>query len=215
MTKRRDGARQGAGNPTRARILAAALDLFNQRGTAHVTTNHVAAAAGLSPGNLYYWFRNKGQIVAALVEEWLAEADRGMTEAYDEPAHVHVLWEEVGRSTDLDRCYAFVERELPALLHDDPALADAYRETYRRRASAHLAYARRLVASGVLQAPLPPRSLEDLVLAVQLVAASWPRHVELLADDKAGPAPDSVIRPLLVVLAPYLTEQGLRAFEAL
>jgi AcrR family transcriptional regulator len=51
---------------TRDRILDAALELFNERGTAAVTTNHVAAHAGISPGNLYYWFSDKDEIIREL-----------------------------------------------------------------------------------------------------------------------------------------------------
>ena len=51
---------------TRDRILDAALELFNERGTAAVTTNHVAARAGISPGNLYYWFSDKDEIIREL-----------------------------------------------------------------------------------------------------------------------------------------------------
>ena len=41
---------------TKERILSAALRLFNSQGTAGVSTNHIAEAAGLSVGNLYYHF---------------------------------------------------------------------------------------------------------------------------------------------------------------
>lgn len=61
---------------TKARILDAALALSNQRGTANVTTNHIAEALGMSPGNLYYHYRNKAEIIrelfARIIEEWAA-----------------------------------------------------------------------------------------------------------------------------------------------
>ena len=51
---------------TKERILAAALQLFNEQGEANITTNHIAAHLGMSPGNLYYHFRNKNHIVASI-----------------------------------------------------------------------------------------------------------------------------------------------------
>lgn len=202
-------------NPTRRRVLAAALVLFNERGTAHVTTNHIAAAAGLSPGNLYYWFRNKQEVVRALVEQWMAEVDEQFAEAHDQPAQVHTLWEDLGRATEVERRYGFVRRELLALVHDDPELAGACRRTYARRVAAQTDYVRRLVRVGVLEPPVPPRTLEDLALALWLVAEQWATHSALMTDDAARRRRETGIRPMLVVLTPYLTEQGLRAFEVL
>ena len=204
-----------ATNPTRRRILAAALTLFNEQGTARGTTNHVAAAAGLSPGNLYYWFRGKQDLVGALVGQWLAEAERQWDEVHDLPANVHALWDDLGRTAELDRHYRFVGRELLALMHDDPALAAAVRPAYRQRVAGQVAYARRLVVAGVLQPPAPPRTLEDLVGALWLVADNWPAHVTLTRDEKDPGRAPSGVRPMLAVLMPYLTEQGVRAFEAL
>src|SRR3990167_11063697 len=57
---------------TKTRILDAALTLFNERGSANVTTNHIAEAMGISPGNLYYHFRNKAEIVRGLFQRIMA-----------------------------------------------------------------------------------------------------------------------------------------------
>ena len=58
---------------TRKRILETALRLFNEFGTAAVSTNRIAAEAGISPGNLYYHYRNKEEIIRGLVEDLLAD----------------------------------------------------------------------------------------------------------------------------------------------
>ena len=57
---------------TKERILAAALQLFNEQGEANVTTNHIAAHLGMSPGNLYYHFRNKDHIIAGIFRQYSA-----------------------------------------------------------------------------------------------------------------------------------------------
>lgn len=132
VTARRP-ARMAKSEHTRARILDAALALFNERGTAAVSTNHIAAAAYLSPGNLYYHFTGKQEIIRALHERYAA-AHEGM-------------WDPgPGGQADLDRRranlatgmelaweYRFLERELLALLRADPQLRASYRQVYQRR----------------------------------------------------------------------------------
>ena len=44
---------------TRDKIVIAALEQFNEFGERNVTTNHIAAFLEITPGNLYYHFRNK------------------------------------------------------------------------------------------------------------------------------------------------------------
>ncbi len=55
---------------TRTRILESCRVLFNERGPAEVTTSEIAAAVGISEGNLHYHFRKKQQIVIALFEDF-------------------------------------------------------------------------------------------------------------------------------------------------
>ncbi len=72
---------------TRARIVEAALALFNADGSHAVSTRHIAAPLGISPGNLYYHFANKEEIVLCLYERIEAQLGRSSRRARGE-AHV-------------------------------------------------------------------------------------------------------------------------------
>ncbi|WP_163935270.1 TetR/AcrR family transcriptional regulator [Paraferrimonas sp. SM1919] len=53
---------------TRDKIILKSLALFNELGERNVTTNHIASALEMSPGNLYYHFSNKQEIILAIFE---------------------------------------------------------------------------------------------------------------------------------------------------
>lgn len=52
----------------RDEILNTALKLFNEQGSANVSTRHIAEAMGISPGNLYYYFPHKEAIIHAILD---------------------------------------------------------------------------------------------------------------------------------------------------
>ncbi len=56
-------------------ILDAARELFNTDGAVSTTTNHIAKKCSMSPGNLYYHFRNKEHIFLDLLTEMIEAFD--------------------------------------------------------------------------------------------------------------------------------------------
>lgn len=52
----------------RERLIAAACDLFYRQGIAATTLAHIAEAAEVPLGNVYYYFKTKDDIVAAVAE---------------------------------------------------------------------------------------------------------------------------------------------------
>src|SRR3954469_17783700 len=54
---------------TRRRIMSAALPVFDERGIAHTTMEHIAEAAGVTRGAIYWHFSGKQALLAAIRED--------------------------------------------------------------------------------------------------------------------------------------------------
>jgi AcrR family transcriptional regulator len=188
---------------TRDRVLNAALELFNERGSAAVTTNHVAARAGISPGNLYYWFSDKDEIVRELYAQLVAEYDELW--GTGDGAPVDLTPDEVlarlAEGAALSGRNAFLARDLLGLLHADPLLAAEYKAVRARRIAEFTDLARAWRARGVIR-PLDDATVADLVQALWLIGETWLPFGEL--DGDRTDAGDGT-RLLRVVLWPYLT----------
>jgi AcrR family transcriptional regulator len=197
-----DGARR-----TRDRVLDAALELFNERGSSAVTTNHVAARAGISPGNLYYWFSDKDEIVRELYARYVAAYERvwaaGNSDAPDQGDSLDLTPDEVlARLADgaaLSRRFIFLARDLLGLLHADPVLTAEYRAVRERRITAFTDLAHSWRARGLIR-PVDDKTVSDLVHALWIIAETWLAFGEL--DRNADP--EDGTRLLRVVLRPYL-----------
>lgn len=61
---------------SRARLVAAAFDVFAEKGYHDASVADVTARAGVSQGLVSYHFGGKQQLVEAVLEEWLADVER-------------------------------------------------------------------------------------------------------------------------------------------
>jgi len=71
--RRRSGRPPLAGDPSpRERLLDAAVELFAERGVAATASSDIAQRAGVTPAMVHYYFRNRGLLLDAVVDERLA-----------------------------------------------------------------------------------------------------------------------------------------------
>lgn len=197
---------------TRNRILEAALRLFNEQGTAAVSTNHIAAETGISPGNLYYHFADKQEIIRALHTRYAAAHERQWEPGQQAGENLGALRENVTAGMALAWEYRFFEREILALLRADPELRASYQKVYERRLGEWLAFGEQLVAQGVLRRPRPPRSLHDLLVAIWLIATNWLALLDITGDAQDPSQVAKGADLVLVVLDSYLTDEARREF---
>lgn len=119
--KDREGPSKGAA--TRALITETALRLFNEESASDVSTNQIAAEAGISPGNLYYYFRNKEEIIRALfpaIRDGIAEP---LTYPKGEPISAERMANDYVSAIEVLWRYRFFFADLIGLGQRDPELA--------------------------------------------------------------------------------------------
>src|SRR5216117_3311983 len=101
---------------TRERILATALRLFNESGTAPVSTNHIADELGISPGNLYYHFRNKEDIVEQVFARYEARMDQTLLVPEERLPNLEDVWLQLHLVFECMWDYRFLYRDLVDIL---------------------------------------------------------------------------------------------------
>lgn len=168
-------------------ILAAALDLFAERGFAASRLDDVAARAGVSKGTLYLYFPNKEELFKAVVRDAVVatidEAERlagsfsgGSFELLD--AVVRRL---AGRI--LGTRAGVIPKLILAEAGNFPELARFYHDEVARRGVATVAgVLRRGVERGDFR-PVDVRSMVPVVIGPLLLAALWKSTFEPLAAE--------------------------------
>src|SRR5678809_1543433 len=123
---------------TRERILETALALFNRSGTPNVTTADIADEMNISPGNLYYHFRNKADTIGELYDAFeasiaplLPSPSAGESNLEDFWLFVHVLFERMW-------AYRFFFRDLDEIASIDAGLATRFAALVRHEQNAML-----------------------------------------------------------------------------
>jgi AcrR family transcriptional regulator len=168
---------------TKTQIEKAAVALFNEQGTAAVSTRDIAKQAGVSSGNLHYHYANKEAIIRAVLETqfhaydavWVLPPDRSPKHTDFETIlykHFQLLWE-----------YRFFYRELLALTQRDPALRERYREIQQQRLSELEKLFKTLAKAGAFKRAGRSKAFRDVLTACWIISENWVGHLESIGEE--------------------------------
>jgi AcrR family transcriptional regulator len=191
---------------TRDRILDAALVLFNEKGTGAVSTNHIAAAAEISPGNLYYHFRNKEEVIRALFERLYEAYDRVFFMPDDRLPTLEDMRRLVRANFEVLWDFRFTYRELSALLRKDPVLHQRSVEVRNRGYEGFKQLVDLFASAGVIPAPSSPEAVVRLADIVWLISEFWLPSLEVAGQPIEPASLERGIELMLHVLSPEAVE---------
>ena len=186
---------------TRARVLTESLRLFNERGEANVTTGAIAAELGISPGNLYYHFRNKDEIVEQLFARFEERIDvapgadpRGEEAIEDLWLYLHLMLEAIWE-------YRFIYRNLDDLIERNPRLRARFTRMVDRKAQVVAALCEALVRARLMRAR--PEEIQALAANILVVATYWLNFRSLRGKAREADLGQGAYQVMSLV-APYL-----------
>ncbi|MCS6766705.1 MAG: TetR/AcrR family transcriptional regulator [Candidatus Protistobacter heckmanni] len=204
---------------TRDRILAAALRLCNELGEPAVTTTSLADYLRISPGNLYYHFRNKDDIVNSIFAQFEAEMDRRLSLPADHQPGLEEVWTYLQKTADFLWRYRFLYRDINDLLARNRMLETRFRGIVERKRKLAMEMCQLLAARGEFTAT--PQQAATLCTNIAVLGTYWlsyqyvlrPRqlndHEAIRRDLHAG------CLHILSLLAPYLRGSSQAAYERL
>ena len=194
---------------TKDKILQASIELFNQVGERQVTTNHIAAHLGISPGNLYYHFRNKEDIVRQIFKEYAKLLETRIKPPSDKAEALDALASYLDAVFELMWRFHFFYANLPDILSRDPALQQDYQQVQQGVLARVTAVLRALKQSNVIK--IDDEDITDLAHSIKLLVTFWISYLKTQSPDK-NIDQASVYKGVLKVLLmfkPYATEQAI------
>lgn len=157
---------------TKERIILESLELFNAHGERNVSTNHIAAHLNMSPGNLYYHFRNKNQIIYQIFKNYELMVDTYLRVPEEREIEVGDLLSYLDAVFNGLWAYRFLHRDLEHLLDSDEALRMDYRDFTLRCVKGIEEIIRALEVSNIFS-PQTDQQRESKALNVWLLVTNW------------------------------------------
>src|SRR6056297_3097831 len=170
---------------TRQRILQKALALFNEQGEPNVPTNRIADSLDISPGNLHYHFRTKGDLVGALFSEFEHRMLALLSAPEERDANIEDIWFLLHLAFETIGDYRFIYRDLTDLCHRYRGLHQRFRGILRLTMQSAPGLCTDLIAEGQMHAT--PRELDAVIRNVALVSTFWLAFDQVHESDGVRP----------------------------
>jgi AcrR family transcriptional regulator len=195
-----------AARQTRERILETSLAMFNALGEPNVTTNHIADELEISPGNLYYYFRNKEDIVEQVFLRYEARMDEALLVPEDRLPDLEDVWMQLHLVFECMWDYRFLYRDLVDILSRSRKLKAHFARILKRAAGSAAAVLEGLARAGILRATADEiRATAENVL---LVATFW-MNFNIVRHGRSETGQDDLthgIYQVMLLIAPFLRD---------
>jgi len=195
---------QPVAKQTRQRILDAALTMFNAQGEPNVTTNHIADELEISPGNLYYHFRNKDDIIEHLFARFEERMDAALVAPQGRLPGLEDIWLQLHLVFESIWDFRFLYRDLVEILSRNRRLRMRFARILRRADEQAHTVMRGLSQAGVMRAS--GEELAATATNILVIATFWLNYASARGDkDEHASIRDGIVQ-VMMLIAPFLRD---------
>ena len=189
---------------TRQRILDASLVMFNAQGEPNVTTNHIADELEISPGNLYYHFRNKDDIIEQLFGGYEQRMDAALSAPEGRLPGLEDVWLQLHLVFECIWDYRFLYRDLVDILTRNRRLRLRFARILKRADEQAHQVMRGLVQAGVMRASAD--EVDAAATNILVIATFWLNYASVRGGKDEQVAIRDGIVQVMMLIAPFLRD---------
>jgi len=178
--------------------------MFNAQGEPHVTTNHIADELEISPGNLYYHFRNKDDIIEQLFARYEERMDAALGAPADRLPGLEDIWLQLHLVFECIWDYRFLYRDLVEILSRNRRIRLRFSRILRRADDSAHEVMRGLSKAEVMRASAA--ELAGTATNVLVIATFWLNYAAARGDKDEQVAIRAGIVQVMLLLAPFLRD---------
>ena len=154
---------------TREAIIDSSINLFNKRLASNVSTVQIASELGISPGNLYYYFNNKEEIIRCILKERMIPDLEELFNTESDIMSTAQLLILIGKISSHFEKYSFYYNEKYVLEFNDENLSEMAGKNYEDKLALLMM---KMINNYQCQGMLIDINEEDKVLAVEALWAT-------------------------------------------
>ena len=197
---------------TRDKILHKSLALFNELGEPNVTTLLISDELDISPGNLYYHFKSKTDILTEIFGWYelemnqLLEAPSTEADIEDQWFFLHLIFENIAK-------YRFIYKDVVNVLERYEEIKQRFKKIILKKREASLKILKSLQQQDSLKAN--DSELEALCEHIVLTATFWLNYKLISQGDLTDDVLAHGVYHVISLVAPFLDDEQRKQLNAL
>lgn len=195
-------------------ILETARKLFNEKGCMNTSTRHIADELGISVGNLYYYFKNKENIIIDIYEHYMESISDKLTSINDKDDAPFDYYALFSKQMELEKKCSFLRLEISNLYKTYPKVKETIEKRVLEKEQEILRLFLHQIKYGYM-IDLDETELKFVCSNTWVIGSQWELFwIFTKLEDNSLRKLNGILN-LLYLLKPYHTKKGLEESKLL